>query len=178
MPKNPCVRTLVGSQHFKGSKTVLKYAQQYFFQIFWWIWKKIGSKNSVLVASEIFRLFANIWTPNDKYSVSVKARVWRHQCICNYLEIEKYFLNFFLNFWNLHKIFNTLKERWASEVIWFWNYKLKKAGLLKWLKSPVSEHLWGVNMLKGTKHCLNQHDSIFVVFLISMKKKSARKILS
>ena len=29
----------------------------------------------------------------------------------------------------------------------------KKAWLLKCLKSPVSEYLWRVNMLKGPKHC-------------------------
>ena len=42
----------------------------------------------------------------------------------------------------------------------------------------MSEHLWGVNMLKGTKHCLHQHDSIFVKFFDQYDKKSARKILS
>ena len=30
----------------------------------------------------------------------------------------------------------------------------KKKKKLKCLKSPVSEHLWTVNMLRGPKHCL------------------------
>ena len=42
----------------------------------------------------------------------------------------------------------------------------------------MSEHLWGVNMLKGTKHCLNKHGSIFVVFFDQYEKKPPRKILS
>ena len=37
--------------------------------------KKISSKNSVLVVSEMLRLFVNILTPDDKYSLSLKASV-------------------------------------------------------------------------------------------------------
>ena len=45
------------------------------------------------------------------------------------------------------------------------------------VKSPVSEHLWAVNMLKATQHCLNFHDSIFVIFFDHSDTKSARNIL-
>ena len=58
-----------------------------------------------------------------------------------------------------------------------WNFRLQKAGLLKNLKSPVSEHLWTVIMLKGSKHYLNLHVSIFVIVFDHSEKKSARKIL-
>ena len=61
------------SQHLKTSETLLKSAQQYFYHIFWSLSKKITTKNSVLVVFEILRLFVNILTPNDKYSLSVKA---------------------------------------------------------------------------------------------------------
>ena len=75
MPKKPRVRTLKESQHVKGSEKLLKSARQNFCHIFWSLWKEISSKNSVLVVSEILRLFFNILTPNDKYSLSVKAGV-------------------------------------------------------------------------------------------------------
>ena len=75
MHKKSCVRTLMDSQHVKGSETLLKSARQYFCHIFWSLWKEISSKNSVLVVSEILRLFVNILTPDDKYSLSVKASV-------------------------------------------------------------------------------------------------------
>ena len=68
-------RTLMDSQHVEGSKTLFKSARQYFCHIFWSLWKKMSSKNSVLVVSEILRLFVNILTPDDKYSVSVKVSV-------------------------------------------------------------------------------------------------------
>ena len=82
---------------------------------------------------------------------------------------------FFLYFRNLHQFLNPLKKIRASEVIFFWNYRLQKAGLIKCLKSYVSEHLWTANMFRGPKHCLNQHGSIFVVFFDQHEKKWAEK---
>ena len=75
MAKKPCARTLMDSQHVKGFERLLKSAGQYFRQISFSLWKQINSKNSVLVVSEILRLFLNILTPNDKRSHSVKASV-------------------------------------------------------------------------------------------------------
>ena len=75
MPLNPCVRTVMDSQHVKVSENLLKFAPQYFCHIFRLPWKEISSKNSVLVVSEILRLFVNILTRDDKYSLSVKASV-------------------------------------------------------------------------------------------------------
>ena len=37
--------------------------------------EKVSSKNSVLVVYEILTLLVNILTPDDKYSLSVKASV-------------------------------------------------------------------------------------------------------
>ena len=75
MPKKPRVKTLMDSQHVKGSGRLIQSAQQYFCHIFWSLWNEISSKNSVLVVSEILRLFVNILTPDGKYSLSVKATV-------------------------------------------------------------------------------------------------------
>ena len=75
MPKKPLVRTLMGSEHVKGSEKFLKSARQYFCDIFCSLWNEISSKNSILVVSEILKLFVNILTPDDKYSLSVKASV-------------------------------------------------------------------------------------------------------
>ena len=65
------------------------------------------------------------------------------------------------------------KKKRSSELICFWNDTLQKAVLLKSLKSPVSEHLWTVNMLKGPKHCLNLHGTVFVIFFDHSQRKSA-----
>ena len=75
MPKKIPVRNLMDSQHVKVSERLLKSARQYFCHIFWSLWEEISSKNSVLVVSETLSLFVNILTPDDKYSLSVKASV-------------------------------------------------------------------------------------------------------
>ena len=75
MPEKPLVRTLMDGQHVEGTETLLKSPRQYFCDIFTWLWKEICSRNSVLVVSEILKLFVNILTPHDKYSLSVKTSV-------------------------------------------------------------------------------------------------------
>ena len=75
MPKTPRFGTLMYSQRVKGSERLFKFAGQYLRHIFWSLWKKISSKNFVLVVSEILRLFVNILTPDEKRYVSVKANV-------------------------------------------------------------------------------------------------------
>ena len=75
MPKKSRVRTLIYSQHVKVSETLLNSAWQLFFRIFWSIWNKMSSEISVSVVSETLTLFVNILTPDDKYTLSVKAIV-------------------------------------------------------------------------------------------------------
>ena len=75
MPKKPRVITLIYSQHVKLSDKPHKSSRQYFFHIFWSLWKEISSKNSLLVVSETLRLFLNILKPDDKDSLLVKASV-------------------------------------------------------------------------------------------------------
>ena len=51
-------------------------------------------------------------------------------------------------------------------------------GLLKRLKSPVSEHLCAGNILKAPKHWLNLYGSVFAKLFDLSEGKSAQKILS
>ena len=69
------------------------------------------STRKFLVVSEILKLFLNILTPDDKYSLSVKERVLHNQFKCNYFQIKKSILNFLLIFRNLNKSCNTLKNK-------------------------------------------------------------------
>ena len=66
------------------------------------------------------------------------------------------------------------KARWASEVIFFWNYRLQIVALPKRLKGPSSAHLWTVHMLKGPKDCLNLHGSIFVIFFVTLERSQSK----
>ena len=75
MPQNPSVRTLMDSQHVKVPETLLQSEWQYFFRIFWSVGNKMSYEKSFLVVSEILRLFVNMLTPDDKYTLSLKASV-------------------------------------------------------------------------------------------------------
>ena len=75
MRKKPRVRTLIDSQHDKGTETLIEIGQHYFSQIFLTLWKKVSSKNSFLEVSEILRRFVSKLRPDDKYPLSVKASV-------------------------------------------------------------------------------------------------------
>ena len=95
-------------------------------------------------------------TPWKTFSLS------KSKCLTQPIEMQlsrnrEIFSEFFSpSFWNLHKILNTLKKIWFSEVICFWHYWLQKAELLKCLKIPVSGHFWVVKTLKPPKQCLNR----------------------
>ena len=61
MSKKHRVKTLMDSERVKGSETLHKSVRQYFCHTFWSLLKKKSSKNSVLLVSEILRLFFNIF---------------------------------------------------------------------------------------------------------------------
>ena len=50
--------------------------------------------------------------------------------------------------------------------MYFPNSRLSKTWLDNSLKSAVSEHPLTVNILKGLKHLLNLHESMFIIFFI------------
>ena len=177
MAKKSCLRTFMDSQHVKGSKRLLKSAPHYFCDIFWSLWKEISSKNFLLVVSEILRLFVKILTPDDKYSLSVKATVYCNKSQYNSLKIKKYFLKSVCICAIYRNLALLSKKRSSSEVISFWNYRLQNMDLITCPKSPLLEHLWRVNMLKGLKNCLNLHGSVFVLLFHQSESESPLKCL-
>ena len=82
----------------------------------------------------------------------------------------------FVPFQNVNKIWNPLEKKITLLVDFFLQLHTGKSMLLKGLKSPKSEHLWTVNMLKGPKECLNMHGSIFVIIFDHSEKKIRPKI--
>ena len=57
-----------GNQRVNGLETLLKSARHSYFPLFPQLPDKLNWKKSALVTSEIFRLFVNTLTPDDKYS--------------------------------------------------------------------------------------------------------------
>ena len=75
-------------------------------------------KYSVLVVSEMLRLFVNILRSDEKYSLSVKASVYRDQFKSNYLKLKNIFQIFFLYFRILDKILNPSEKRRSLRDYW------------------------------------------------------------
>ena len=76
---------------------MLKSARHHYFSLFPRIWDKLSCKKSSLVTSEIFRLFVNTLTPDDKYSRRNMQIFW--QQLQTLLSQEaKTFYGFFIAF--------------------------------------------------------------------------------
>ena len=71
---------------------------------------KLSWKKSALVTFEIFRLFVNTLTPDDKYSRR-KYRFSDSNFKRLYLKKKKEFVDFWLHFWKVHEIYNILKGK-------------------------------------------------------------------
>ena len=67
MPKKTRGRRSFEKEHGKGSRSLLKSAQQHLYQIYWSRWKKLSRKKSLLVICNILELFVNTLTTHNKY---------------------------------------------------------------------------------------------------------------
>ena len=56
-------------QHRKRSQTLLKFAWQNLYHIYWSLWRQLTFKKFLLVICKISRLFPNTLSPDGKYSL-------------------------------------------------------------------------------------------------------------
>ena len=66
--KKSCFRRSYGKEHGTRSRTLLKYAQEHLYHIFWSIWKILSWKKSLLMIRKILERFFNTFNADDKYS--------------------------------------------------------------------------------------------------------------
>ena len=62
-------RTSFDSQRVNGCQTILKFAWEHFYHTFWSLWVKMICKISPLLKFEIWGVFVNTFTADDKYPV-------------------------------------------------------------------------------------------------------------
>ena len=58
-----------GKQRGKRDQTLLKFACQYHYHIYWSLWRQLTCKKSLLVICKISRLFPNTLSADGKYSL-------------------------------------------------------------------------------------------------------------
>ena len=150
MSKRPPFRTPFNSQHAQGSQTLPKSALLYFYDIFSSSRRNYRWKMSVLVIYEILGLFVNILTADHNYHLCNRENLQQFikMQLC---KKQRIFLNFCFISEIYIQIWNILKKRWPSYLMYFRNNGLRKAWLDKRLKNPVSEYSSTVNMLRGLK---------------------------
>ena len=74
-----------------------------------------------------------------------------------------------IHFWRFSK------NRWPSELMYFWTYGLRKTRLDKCLKSLVSEDPSTSNMVNGPKLRWNLNDRTFTTFINPCERNSVGK---
>ena len=152
------LKGLASAHHFSNQRvnsfeTLLKSTRHHYFPFFPRIRDKLSWKKSALVTSEIFRVFVNTLTPDDKYSRRNMQIFWQQlQTLLS--QQQKTFYGFFIAFpkcaWNLKH--SETKKR-ISYANYYRNYCIRKRYLLKRLKGLGSEHHSLINVLTGSKHC-------------------------
>ena len=110
-------RTPFGNQCVNEFETLLKSARHHYFFLIPRIQDKLSWKKSALVTSEIFRLFVNTLTPDDKYS-RLNMQIFWQQLQTLLSQEEKTFCRFFIAFpkfaWNLE---SSEKKKCLSLII-------------------------------------------------------------
>ena len=94
MSKKSRFKGSFGKQHGKRAQTLLKFAWQHLYHIYWSLWRQLTCKKSLLVICKISRLFPNTLSAYGKYSLlntdnltqSIQMQVSRK---------EKHFSDFF-----------------------------------------------------------------------------------
>ena len=128
--------------------------------------------------SEDLGLFVHTFNDNNKYCFPSSQNL-RQRIQMQIFEKLKPFSEFFLlHFSNFHQVSNNLRTKITLIVYVFPNYKLQKTSLNKCLKSLVSKYCWTVNMLNGSKHCWNLHNSTFIIFFYHAKGLGVAKFAS
>ena len=151
--KKSCFSTPFVNQRVNGFETLPKLAPHHYFSIFPWIREKLSLKKSNLVTSEIFRLFVNMLTPDDKYFRRYMS-IFSQQIQTLLSQKGKTFCGFFIVFlkctWNWE---HSEKKRRVSLPNYYRNYCIRKRCLLKRLKGLASAHHSVINVLTASKHC-------------------------
>ena len=75
----------------------MKSNQQEVYPIVLFLWVKLSWKTCLLETSEVLGLFVNTLTAEDKYACYKMEKVTQ-ATQCNYLNNEKFFINFLLHF--------------------------------------------------------------------------------
>ena len=171
MSKKYGFRRPLNKRYHKRFQTLLKTEGQHLYHHYWWLWRLLNWKKSVLVICKILGLFVNTLTAADKNALPNldNFNVINSDAIIK--ETKKLLLIFLLHFWNLDQILKTLKKRRPSQLMYFGSYRLRK-------KNLVSENPSISDMENGPKCCWNLKASTFTISIDDCEGNWVGKSLS
>ena len=152
-------------QHGKCAQTLLKFAWQNLYHIYWSLWRQLTFKKFLLVICKIWRLFPNTLSADGKYSLLNRDNLMPqiHMQVCRKRKTFSQFVSPFLKASLLLTIFK--KKRWPSQLMYFRNFRTRKTFLDQCLKSLGSGDPSKSNTVNAPKHCWNVKDSSFTIFI-------------
>ena len=162
-------------EHGKCSQTLLKFAWQNLYHIYWSLWRQLTFKNFLLVICKISRLFPNTLSADGKGCLLNRDNLTQpiHMQLS---EKQKTFCDCFSAFLKSRLNFeHFFKKRWPSLLMYFRNYGPGKTLLDECLRSPLSNDPSKTNMVNAPKHCRNVKDSIFTIFIDRCEGNSLEK---
>ena len=114
MSKRSRLKGSFGKQHAKRAQTLLKFAWQNLYHIYWSLWIQLTCKKSLLVTCKISRLFPNILSADGKYSLLNRDNLMQ-PIQMQLSRKEKSFSNFFFYIFEIYSKFWTFfTKRWPS----------------------------------------------------------------
>ena len=115
MPKESIFKGSFKKQHGKRAQTLLKFAWQNLYHIYWSLWRQLTFKKFLLVICKISRLFPNTLSADGKYSLlnrdnltqPIQMQVSRKQ-----KTFSEFFSAFLKSNWSFEHF--QKKKKWAS----------------------------------------------------------------
>ena len=97
MSKKSRFKGSFGKQHGKRAQTLLKFAWQHLYHIYWSLWRQLTCKKSLLVICKISRTFPNTLSGDGKYSLFNRDNL-KQPIQMQFSLKQKTFSNFFAAF--------------------------------------------------------------------------------
>ena len=110
MSKKSRFKRSFGKQHGKRAQTLLKFAWQNLYHIYWSLWRQLTFKKFLLVICKISRLFPNTLSADGKYSLFNRDNLTQ-PIQMQLSRKEKTFCDCFLHFWNHVEILSIFKKK-------------------------------------------------------------------
>ena len=163
--KKSCFKGSLGKEHGKRDQTLLKFAWQHLYHIYWSLLRQLSYKRSLLMICKIARLFPNTLSADGKYTF-VKRDNLRRPIQMQVYRKQKTFSEFFSAFLKSNSNFESfLKTGWLSSLRYFRSSGPRKTWLVQCRKSPVSRDPSKSNIVNAPDHCWNVKESSFSIFI-------------